>query len=351
MKPSRNFLCNVLDEPTREEKILRNSALFDICKASPLQLQQLEKVLLLMQIDQQQATVIRDSNLFPRLLDLFQSSETETRCLILRCMSEAIESMHRNEVFEVVELVTTVHLGCWCVEQLNIAMCGDHIMFLTLFNFAAEIVKVSKLERDFVVADFILPQFCTIMAYPKIVLSAIGNATLHDCHSRHMLSLLEAVLSIFMTNASTMLQARSNYELLLDIVNNYLFDDPANIQTCIQLGFHDLVWGVISDRGYMTESEVEFLTPVAEHIHPVSLLYKFLHLTDMIKRDATNSSGPLALILIGTQRAFTKGDIHPEVQKRWLKLFRDGVLEAMAKIPSMAFSEKVALTDVMGWLL
>ena len=351
MKPSQNLRCNTLEKPPREEEILRNSALFDICKASELQLQQLEKALLLIQLDPVQATVIRNSNLFPRLLDLFNSPEMETRCLVLRCMSEVIENMHRNEVPEIVELIATAQLGHWCVEQLNLTVHSDHVTFLALFNFAAHLVKASKRERDYVVREFILPHFSTVMAYPNITFFAIWNATLHDCHSNDMLRLLEAILTISMVSGPTMLQNRSNYRLLLDIINNYLFDDCVNIQTCLHFGFHDLVWGVISGKDYITQSEVEFMMSVTEHIHPVSLLHKFLNLVDMIRRDTTNCSGPLTLILAGTQRAFTEGNVHPEVQKQWLKVFRDGILEAVARIPSMAFGEKMALADLTSWLL
>lgn len=351
-KPGRNFRCNVPEELPREDEILGTSAFADICEAPMLHLQQLEKALLLIRIDHQQTTVIRHSNLFARLLDLFKRSpEKETRCLILRCISEAMENMHRNEVFEIVEMVSTAQLGSWCVEQLTLAMAEDDVMLLALLNFAGHLVKVSTLERDCVVVGFILPQIRTVMTYPNVALFVIENATLHDCHSRHMSCLLEDVLSISMMNAPGMLQRRSSYESLLNIVNNYLFDDPGNIQICMQYGFHDYVWGVISETRHMSQSEMEFIMSLAQHIHPVVLLCKFRHLTGVINRDATNSTSLLALILTGTQRSFADDSIHTELQKEWLKLFLDEALEVMAKIPSMAFSEKMALTDLTGWLL
>ena len=218
-----------------EEEVLRSSVLMDICNGTELTLYRLERALELLSIDRQHAIAMRDSNLFGRLVARYeQNNEPESRCLVLRCLSEAMENMCRNEVYVLAKIIADAQLGPWCVGELMLSIERDQFICSELLKFASHLVKVSKHDRDYVISRFVLPQFPWLFRnHRDAILFLIKNATLHESHSADMLDLFETVLSAVMAHCVELSERRFNYHLVVNIVNNYVFDRCENIDRCI----------------------------------------------------------------------------------------------------------------------
>ena len=284
-KVTTRFAVRFTAERSEEDEILRPSVITEFCNSAKIPLPRLLMALMILQLDHGQASVIRESNLFGRLLDVYeQSTEPESRCLVLRCLSEAMENMHRNEVFEIATLVANAQLGHWCVEKLYTVMDERS----QLLRFATYIVKVSKNDRDLIISQFILPKFTTIFREERdTVLLLIENASQHECHSDDMFRLFETALHAVMGELVTLSERCLTYELVLNIVNNYLFDRYDNLDTCLQCGFDDWVWNIILTTGQMTDAEVEFMMSYVNHVPELTyaLFDRFSHLCEMLNID------------------------------------------------------------------
>ena len=332
-------------ENWEDEEILRPSVISELCSSAKIPLHRLQRALMILQLDHGQVSVIRESNLFGRLLDVYERNiDPESRCLVLRCLSEAMESMHRNEVFEIARLVANAQLGHWCVEKLYTAMDEGQYTYSELLRFATYIVKVSKIDRDLIISQFILPKFTTIFREERdTVLLLIENASLHDCHSDEMLRLFQTALRAVMEERVTLSERCLTYELALNIVNNYLFDRHDNLNTCLQCGFDAWVWKIILATGQMTDSEVEFLTSYVHHVteYTSALFDRFHHLCDMLNID--NCVEVASLLRECVQQC-------PAAQKQqWFQLFHSALRISMANMPHMAFNRKVVLADLSGY--
>ena len=325
-----------------EEEILRPSVIAEICSSAQIPLQRLQKVLMILQLDHEQASAIRESNLFERLLDVYDKSiEPESRCLVLRCLSEAMENMHRNEVFGIATLVTSAQLGYWCVEKLVAAIDEGQDTGSELLRFATHIVKVSKNDRDIIISRFILPEFTTIFREERdTLLVLIENASLHECHSDDMLCLFQTALRAVMGERVTLSERCLTYELALNIVNNYLFDRCDNLDTCLQCGFDDWVWNIILTTGQMTDPEIEFMTSYVNHVpeYTYTLLERFSQLCGMLNID--NCAEVVSLLRECVRRC------PAEQKEQWLQLFHGALKISVANMPQMAFNRKVVLAEI-----
>ena len=56
-----------------------------------------------------------------------------------------------------------------------------------------------------------------------------------------MLHLFEILLIVVMRRCGTLSERHLTYDLVPNIVNNYLFDECDNIDICMRVGFDDLV--------------------------------------------------------------------------------------------------------------
>ena len=320
----------------------------DICNDTELALYRLERALRLFSIDSRHAVVIRDTNLFRRLVARYaQNSDPESRYLVLRCLSEAMENMYRNEAFEIGEIIANAQLGSWCVGELMVSMERDQFICSELLKFASHLVKVSKCDRNYVVSRFILPQFPTLFSnYSETVLFLIKNATLHESHSADMLHLFETVLSAVMGQCLELSERRPTYDLVVNVVNNYVFDRCENIDRCIQFGFDGWVWGTILTTRQITNSEIEFLTSYLKYAAalPHNLCDKFRGLCDTM--NAENCVEILILLLEYVQRC------HTEPNNQCFQLFHHALRVSIAYMPLMAFNRKVVLSELaIGWLV
>ena len=343
-KPPAVFTADTLEE----DEILRPSVLTDICKSAKIPLHRLERALMLLQLDHRQATIISESNLFGRLIAVYeQKSDPQTRCLVLQCLSEAMENMHRNEVFEIATLVANTHLGPWCVDKLYATMDEGQPSISDLLQFAAHIVKMSKKDRDHIISRFLLPNFTTVFREDRdAVLFLTKNASLHECHSGDMLHLFEIVLSVVMREGGTLSERHLTYDLVLSIVNNYLFDECDNIDICLRVGFDDLVWDMVLTTRQITEAEFEFLTSYLKYAAalPHNLCDKFRGLCDTM--NAENCVEILILLLEYGQRC------QAEHNNRWFQMFHHALRVSIAYMPSMAFNRKMVLSELtIGWLV
>ena len=102
-----------------------------------------------------------------------------------------------------------------------------------------------------------------------------------------MLRLFETALRAVMGELVTPSERCLTYELVLNIVNNYLFDRCDNLDTCLQCGFDDWVWNIILTTGQMTDAEVEFMMSYVNHVPELSyaLFDRFIHLCEMLNID------------------------------------------------------------------
>ena len=337
-KPPAVFTADTLEE----DEILRPSVLTDICKSAKIPLHRLERALMLLQLDHRQATIISESNLFGRLIAVYdQKSDPQTRCLVLQCLSEAMENMHRNEVFEIATLVANTHLGPWCVDKLYATMDEGQPSISDLLQFAAHIVKMSKKDRDHIISRFLLPNFTTVFREDRdAVLFLTKNASLHECHSGDMLHLFEIVLSVVMREGGTLSERHLTYDLVLSIVNNYLFDECDNIDICLRVGFDDLVWDMVLTTRQITEAEFEFLTSYVNHVsdHTYALFDKFCNLSNMLNID--NCVEIVSLLRECVRRC-------PADQKQqWSELFHYASLFALVNLAEMPYNRKVVLADL-----
>ena len=337
-KVTTRFAVRFTAERSEEDEILRPSVITEVCNSAKIPLPRLLMALMILQLDHGQASVIRESNLFGRLLDVYeQSTEPESRCLVLRCLSEAMENMHRNEVFEIATLVANAQLGHWCVEKLYTAMDERS----QLLRFATYIVKVSKNDRDLIISQFILPKFTTIFREERdTVLLLIENASQHECHSDDMFRLFETALHAVMGELVTLSERCLTYELVLNIVNNYLFDRCDNLDTCLQCGFDDWVWNIILTTGQMTDAEVEFMMSYVNHVPELTyaLFDRFSHLCEML--NIGNCAEVASLLRECVQQCSA------EQKHQWFQLFHCALRISMAHRPQMAFNRKVVLADL-----
>ena len=75
-------------ENWEDEEILRPSVISELCSSAKIPLHRLQRALMILQLDHGQVSVIRESNLFGRLLDVYERNiDPESRCLVLRCLS------------------------------------------------------------------------------------------------------------------------------------------------------------------------------------------------------------------------------------------------------------------------
>ena len=331
-----------------EEEVLRSSVLMDICNDTELTLYRLERALELHSIDRQHAIAMRNSNLFGRLVARYeQNNEPESRCLVLRCLSEAMENMCRNEVYELAKIIADAQLGPWCVGELMLSIERDQFICSELLKFASHLVKVCKHDRDYVISRFILPQFPWLFQnHRDAILFLIKNATLHESHSADMLDLFETVLSAVMAHCVELSERRFNYHLVVNIVNNYVFDRCENIDRCIRFGFDGWVWGSILTTRQITNSDIEFLTSYIKHAAelPDNLCDKFRGLCDIMNDE--NCVEILILLLEYGQRC------QAEHNNRWFQMFHHALRVSIAYMPSMAFNRKMVLSELtIGWLV
>ena len=321
----------------------------DICKACPLHLCRLEKVLLFLQLDNESVTVIHETSLVEKLLSLCEDDKpVETAAMALRCLSLLIENLFRNEVVEFEETMQNLELGRWCADRLCKAENLDSLILSELWILTASIVKASRHERDLVVSLFVLAHLDLLSIHTKEMLHIVRNATLHECHSDEMRILLYNILTAF---RDPVVLDKCTYGWLLDVVNNYVFDKEENIGICVELRFHTTVWNSIFTTRRVTESEAEFISSFVNFDLCSAMNWLlFCRINELINEE--NCLFLLSGLLKAAEKCFP--DQEPaelnEVQCLYMEVLKDLTLRSISLIEFMKFHQRTSLVAFIAWM-
>ena len=342
--------CKIRLETGCDCECLQLSVFGDICKACTLDLSRLERALMFLQLDDSQTTVIWETNLIQRLLERCEDhKDVEESCRALRCLSLLMENLFRNAIFDFEDTIVKLELGYWCVKKLE--MSSNSFVVSEVFNMTASVVKLSKHERDLVVSEFILHHIHLLSVYPSEMLKIIRNSALHECNSENMMHLLHETLTATLS-FSSVLDNPCTYELLLQVVNNYLFDNRENIYICcLQFEFDKIVWNKISRTRVVTEREAEFLSSFA-NFNLCSALNWLALCRKLVNED--NCTLLLSVLLEVTEKCFPDQEDSTELndlQCLYMEVLKDLWHSSTSLIPFMRFHQKEALQLLIGWMI
>ena len=347
MNTDSRHLCRFGPMTHCNHEILPCSVFGDICRASTLHLCRLEKALLFLQLDHEQITVIHETKLGEKLLTLCEDDDVETAAMALKCISLLLENVFRNNVVEFEETMMNLRLGRWCVDRLCNAEKLDSLVLSELWILTASVVKVSRRERDLVVSLFVLSHLDMLSTHTKEMFHIVRNATLHECHSADMRSLLYEILTAL---RDTAVLDMCTYGWLLDVVNNYLFDKEENIDICIEFGFHTAVWNNILSTRRVTESEAEFISSFV-NFDLCSGISWLLFCSKLINED--NCLFLLSGLLKAAGKCFPDqkepAELN-EIQCLYMELLKDLTLSSISLIEFMKFQQRTSLVVFIAWM-